>query len=316
MITLFSPPHSRNSRRPAFDRLEDRTQPGQIFDLGFGTPAGLALPGSNLEVELGSLPIFDSPTSAQGATSHDSPATNLDLDFNYLLGPLPDEDGASADSSPDENPATTGVELPPARHFGDIVPWTPPVEGSRLAAPAAYSSDSGGGNCGIPPGTPAPGSTVVQAANTRYAITGDSEVILTDKSALGDEWALKAIVGDTAPTTEVYTNAKAWYHVEFWTLFYPDANLRNIYLSGHGTVGGVQASIEDLIGDNLTVATGNNIHRKLAPGGKVILFACGVGTFPETERIADRIGVPVIANTGDVGWGNFGYGQWVQFNPE
>jgi hypothetical protein len=95
--------------------------------------------------------------------------------------------------------------------------------------------------------------------------------------------------------------------------------LNAIYLSGHGCAGGVSCQNGCLNASSLTDAQVTAIQQALGPGGMIVLLGCeivnGRNYARAAQDLANRLGVPVIGNTGSVSEGNYGDGSWVRFVP-
>jgi hypothetical protein len=97
-----------------------------------------------------------------------------------------------------------------------------------------------------------------------------------------------------------------------------DHSLPGIVLDGHGTgaSGGVATAGKPIDYSTLTDAQAKAMANALADGAPVMLASCGQANKDNqkaTQRLAKKIGHPVIANTGWVS--DTGQGQWWQFNP-
>ena len=137
-------------------------------------------------------------------------------------------------------------------------------------------------------------------------------IFVTDRTSFGDSFAINLA---RPRSTCMHRRISSWDDVADILFGQDEASLSEIYISGHGANGGIQANGDYLTADNVTPRVAALIRRVLRPGGRVILMSCEAGADTEMPRLARELGVPVVGNTGCVNWGGVGAGSWVQFNP-
>ncbi|MEM4203843.1 MAG: cadherin-like domain-containing protein, partial [Candidatus Methanomethylicaceae archaeon] len=183
----------------------------------------------------------------------------------------------------------------------------------------------------------------------RYPILPGSAVFVSDRTVMLDGWA----IWWQTPwfgRVQIHQGIGSWQQlVQIVSANYADGSLPAIYISGHGSYGGVQTQAGagsdpksanspfrgDLIVETLSDEQAAALRRKLQEDGVIVLFGCHQASGEEntallriagnnyqavplarkTQMLADKIGKPVIANTGTTCDGNYGYGIWYQFDP-
>lgn len=144
---------------------------------------------------------------------------------------------------------------------------------------------------------------------------------------------------------QIHQGIGSWQQlVQIVNANYADGSLPAIYISGHGSYGGIQTQAGsgaqppdpfrgDLIVETLTDQQAQVLRRKLQQDGVIVLLGCSqasglraaadrttgmirITTYADkTQMLANKIGRAVIGNTGAVFDGNYGAGDWYQFNP-
>jgi hypothetical protein len=166
----------------------------------------------------------------------------------------------------------------------------------------------------------------------RMPIPHNSVVFISDKSVWGHSWS----IWWNAPSgTPIHKNIGSWQQLVGILEPLPNASIAAIVISGYGGDGGVQtAGGQDswIVARTLTDEQAGIIRQKVAPGGVVILLACGQASgncsekdeegnlrppsvAAKTKELARKIGLPVIANQDKVRSGNYGDGDWYGFSP-
>jgi len=114
---------------------------------------------------------------------------------------------------------------------------------------------------------------------------------------------------------------KSWKSIERELQKVGDGELDVIHLSSHGAATGderigLQNKNGNLHLSNLPLSTEREIRQKLSTKGRLVISVCRGGRYRDgMQAWADKIGKPVVANTGDVSKGNFGKGNWILFEP-
>jgi RHS repeat-associated protein len=145
--------------------------------------------------------------------------------------------------------------------------------------------------------------------NTHTTVT-----IITDKTVSGDSfknwWCIE---GDHEP------NISGPVALADYLGKYSDKSIDYLYLSGHGSRGGVQATKANINGATLTAdpVTAERIARKLEPTAVVTILGCQCGMDSvDMQLMANVLGVSIKGNTGMVKAGSSGNGKWVTVSPQ
>jgi hypothetical protein len=214
---------------------------------------------------------------------------------------------------------------PPPTVNGNSTTQTPPSETDDDET--TDGKDASGDCCETTPGQVGEGGTVIQGPGRLTFTSG--MVFISNNTGFGDS---TAIWWNGGPKQQ--TGVAHWGDIVNGLANVPNGSLQNIYISGHGSgTGGIStlqtdsnantltggpnnSGLSSLDGRTLTQDQATIIASKLAPGGSVIILGCDQATHgPGMQRLANQLNVPVIGNTGNVGWGNYGSGQWARWNP-
>lgn len=162
---------------------------------------------------------------------------------------------------------------------------------------------------------PTPGQTQTLQGPGDFAIPRNSFVAISNKTVRGDStwlWMAKPSSANQESGITSWDDLISKMEADM-----PSGGYSALVISGHGSGTGGVAVLGGgaLDGASLTTAQADKLKALLKPGAPVILFACRQGNSIGSQTLADKLGHPVIGNTGDVNQGNSGEGDWVRFNP-
>lgn len=170
--------------------------------------------------------------------------------------------------------------------------------------------------------TTIPGSTVcgtvvgLPGSNAPIPVGGTVHVFVTDVTVPGDS---TSIWWDLGGCGVYHDGVKDWTEIRDDLFPLPSNSVDVIVLSGHGSYpGGVQSSGGDITAGTLTDSACEVIKGRAAPGAVVVICGCSQGSAGYVEGIqdlSDKLGLPVIVNTGAVSSGTNGAGTWIEVSP-
>lgn len=193
-------------------------------------------------------------------------------------------------------------------------------ENTKPRGNTGTASGTSGGTIGST--TTVPGSTVtgtvvgLPGSNAPIPVGGTVHVFVTDDTVPGDSWG---VWWDLGGSGVYHDGVKDWTEIRDDLFPLPSDSVDVIVLSGHGSYpGGVQSSGGDITAGTLTDSACEVIKGRAAPGAVVVICGCSQGSAGYVEGIqdlSDKLGLPVIVNTGAVSSGTNGAGTWIEVSP-
>ena len=170
---------------------------------------------------------------------------------------------------------------------------------------------------GVKP-APAPGTAQVIGTWGFMSIPRNSFIGVSDQAPDGDNtYLFLAMPLDSTHRSDINSWEDLITRMEASK---PTGGYNALVISGHGLdTGGVGASAGYLNLESLTAEQLARLKALLKDGAPVLLFGCYQAnelSMAGNQDFADSLGHPVIGNKDQVGSGNFGFGDWVRFNPK
>jgi hypothetical protein len=146
-------------------------------------------------------------------------------------------------------------------------------------------------------------------------IIGASMVFITDKNTAGFYEADRAA---SPPGTPIIQDTGSWEDMVTQLEKVPDRSLLAIYLDGHGNENGISTATNAmLMPENMTNAQAQLIASKLQVGGVFVLLGCATAANPNRiSKWPNKLGVPVVGNTGTTHSDLSGDGPWIRVPPK